>query len=289
VEYLPILIFVVVVLAIVGTIVVNFYQIVSAILSFFFRDYYNRHLIFIRRDPKIRAFLETNFKYYQRLNAEDKLIFERRVIKFIRMKTFEPRGDLKEIRPEMKILIAASAIQITFGFPSLYFRHFDTILLYPDAYRSTITGNYHHGEVNTRGIIVLSWSRFLEGYHIDNDGRNLGLHEMAHALKIADAIHSDDYDFLDSALMRTFISLARAEMQRINGGEKSFFRDYAATDDHEFFAVAVENFFERPEAFRQSHPQMFKVLTELLNQERMVGVGSPEMAVIVATSGAKVH
>lgn len=266
--YITVIFIAVVVLAIIGKGVVQFYQVIAAILKFFLGDYYNRHLIFIRRDPRIRSFLEMNFKYYQRLSTEDKLVFERRVIKFIRLKRFEPRGDLGKIRPKMKILIAASAIQITFGFPSLYFRHFDTMLLYPDTFRSPATGNYHHGEVNTRGIIVLSWSHFLEGYRIDNDGRNLGLHEMAHALKISDAVYTEDeYDFMDSDLMRTFIRLARAEMQLINEGQKSFFRDYAATDDHEFFAVAVENFFERPDEFRKSHPQLFQMLAQLLNQQ----------------------
>ena len=269
-KYLSIIAIGLVVLAILGTIAVNLYHIATSILKFFFKDYYNRNLIFIMRDPRIKAFLERNFKYYQNLSAKDKLIFERRVIKFIRMKRFEPRGELERIRPEMKILIAASAIQITFGIPSLYFRQFDTIVLYPNAYQSTITGNYHQGEVNTRGFIVLSWSHFLKGYHIDNDGRNLGLHEMAHALKVADSIRDEEYDFLDSTLMRSFINLAREEMQLINSGHQSFFRDYAASNDHEFFAVAVENFFERPKGFRQSHPQLFTLTARLLKQERMI-------------------
>ena len=269
-EYLSLIAVSLVILAILGTIVVNAYQVIDSILNFFFKDYFNRNLIFIKRDPLIKEFLEKNFRYYQRLSAEDKLVFERRVIKFIRMKRFEARGDLKEIRREMKTLIAASAIQITFGFPSLYFRQFDNILLYPDSYHSTITGNYHQGEVNTRGFIVLSWSHFLKGYHIDNDGRNLGLHEMAHALKVIDSVRDAEYDFLDSKLMLAFVNLAREEMHLISEGQKSFFRDYAATNDHEFFAIAVENIFERPDEFRKHHPQLFQILAKLLNQERML-------------------
>jgi MtfA peptidase len=48
---------------------------------------------------------------------------------------------------------------------------------------------------------------------------------------------------------------------------QSFFRDYASMDDHEFFAVAVENFFERPHEFEKNHPELFQVLGALLNQE----------------------
>ena len=90
---------------------------------------------------------------------------------------------------------------------------------------------------------------------------------MSHALKIADSVRAEEYDFLDSTLMHRFINLARAEMQLINEGHKSFFRDYAATNDHEFFAIAVENFFERPDEFRQNYPQLFEILAKLLSQK----------------------
>lgn len=59
----------------------------------------------------------------------------------------------------------------------------------------------------------------------------------------------------------------RYEMERIVNDEVSFFRDYAATNDHEFFAVAVENFFERPQAFFEHHPRMYGLLATLLNQD----------------------
>jgi Mlc titration factor MtfA (ptsG expression regulator) len=93
---------------------------------------------------------------------------------------------------------------------------------------------------------------------------------MAHSLKVVDSIRADDYNSLDTSLMLGFINLARAEMQLINEGVESFFRDYAATNDHEFFAIAVENLFERPDEFRRSHPQLFQILVRLLNQERVL-------------------
>jgi Mlc titration factor MtfA (ptsG expression regulator) len=264
---IPVILFL---LIIVATIVVSIYQTIATVFNFFFEDIVNRHLIFVHVRPSVRRYLQSNFKYYQRLSDDDKVVFERRLEKFIKMKNFEPRGGLEFITPEMEILIGASAIQITFGFPSLYFKSFDTILVYPDSYQSSITGHFHHGEVNTRGFIVLSWAHFLKGYLVDDDGRNLGLHEMAHALKFTDAIQSDEYNFMDTSLMNHFFSLARVEMARIANGEHSFFRDYAATNDSEFFAVAVENFFERPEKFEQNHPELFNILAELLNQQEYI-------------------
>jgi Mlc titration factor MtfA (ptsG expression regulator) len=270
-EFIGWLLGIVLMLVLVATVVINFYQVIRAIVNYFLKDFINRHLIFRKLNPASKAFLETSFKYYQRLNDDDKLMFERRVQKFIKMKEFVARGELSSVTTEMKTLIAAAAIQITFGLPSIYFSHFYKILVYPDSYYSTVTHHYHQGEVNTRGFIVLSWKNLLQGYMDDSDGRNLGLHEMAHALKIVDAIRSDDYDLMDTGTFNKFIRHARIEMQRIADGHDSFFRDYAATNDYEFFAVAVENFFERSQEFESHHPELYGLLCELLNQNPLTG------------------
>lgn len=254
------------VLAILGTPIVLFFQIIVAIVKYFLSDWYNRNLFFTSEDPVSVAFLEKNFKYYQQLSDRDQRTFARRVQKFIEMKTFESREDLY-ITIEMETLVAAAAIQITFGFPSIYLEHFDRIILYPDVYHSTITGSYHRGEVNSRGVIVLSWKNLLEGYANQSDGRNLGLHEMAHALKLSDSALSVGHGFFDEGHFYKFIGYGREEMHAIADGAQSFFRSYAATNDQEFFAVATENFFERPDEFRNAHPQLFSTMVALLNQD----------------------
>lgn len=265
-SYLPLILSILFAFFIVGKVVVDFYQIIRSVVNYFFKDYINRHLIFRRLNAKSKVFLQNNFRYYQTLNESDKVIFEKRVQKFMDMKEFIPRGGLKEVTMEMKTLISASAIQITFGLPGVYFLHFYRILIYPDDYYSTITQRYHKGEVNTKGLIVLSWKSLLTGYMDCCDGRNLGLHEMAHALKIVDSIRDEEYDFLDYDAFHGFIRLSRIEMQRINHGEPSLFRSYAAANDYEFFAVAVENFFEKPKDFHKQHPELYELLCKLLKQ-----------------------
>jgi MtfA peptidase len=249
-----------------GLILYNIYKVFREIVGYFFDDVINRNLIFTKIKPAYKFFLERKFTYYKKLSARNKKVFERRVQKFIHLKNFEVRGNLQKVTPEMKALIAASAIQITFGLPSVYLAQFHTIIIYPEAFYSTHSDEYHRGEVNTRGFIVLSWNNFLQGYLDDADGRNLGLHEMAHALKIADAMGQAESDFFDRGTFHKFIYFARLEMQKIADGGESFFRAYAATNDQEFFAVAVENFFERSEMFFRQHPELYRTLCDLLNQ-----------------------
>lgn len=245
--------------------VVGSYQVIRDILKYFFSDWYNRNLFFTKVDPERKEFLAKNFNYYKSLSSRDRQTFERRVQKFISMKNFESREGL-EVTMEMETLVAAAAIQVTFGYPSVYLEQFDRIILYPDAYYSTINDAYHRGEVHTRGVIVLSWKNLVEGYLEYGDGRNLALHEMAHALKISDIQAGKGYDFLDRDLLHAFIRHAREEMHLIAEGKPSFFRKYAATNDHEFFAVAIENFFEKPEAFRDFHSPLYDSLVDLMNQ-----------------------
>lgn len=168
---------------------------------------------------------------------------------------------------EMKVLIAASAIQLTFGFPRVHLSYFHNILVYPDAYYSTINNRYHKGEVNPRlKAIVLSWKAFVEGY-LQPDGRNLGLHEMAHALRLENRIMNEEYNFLDKRLLNEWEIRASNTMVEIREGRETFFRAYGAHDHEEFFAVAVENFFERSQDFLKQHPLTYRTLANLLKQD----------------------
>ncbi|MDH5608958.1 MAG: zinc-dependent peptidase [Cyclobacteriaceae bacterium] len=213
--------------------------------------------------------LEKYFSFYQHLPPVSKGIFKKRVARFIWEKKFVPRN-LSAVSNEMKVCISASAVQLTFGLPGIYLRHFRYILVYPDSYYSQITRKYHKGEVNPRNqAIVISWRAYVEGYAIEN-GLNLGLHEMAHALHLENTIRNEEFDFLPQDQLAQWDSYAQAEMEKIQTGAQTFFRPYGAVDTFEFFAVAVENFFERPAEFKAYHAGMYQAMCGILNQNPLL-------------------
>ena len=112
----------------------------------------------------------------------------------------------------------------------------------------------------------MSWKNFARGYMDDGDGRNLGLHEMAHALRLENEINNGEFGFLPSDLLKKWRKEADKTIEYLKNGGNGFFRDYAASNREEFFAVAVENFFERPEEFLEKFPVLFALLTQLLRQ-----------------------
>lgn len=181
-------------------------------------------------------------------------------------KKFIPR-EMNHVSMEMKVLISASAIQLTFGFPNVNLRWFRNILVYPDTFYSHANKARHKGEVNPRAkAIVLSWKYFVEGY-LQKDGRNLGLHEMAHALRLENRITNQEFDFLDAEILHEWEIRAERTIQEIRNGTEYFFREYGATNNEEFFAVAVENFFERSKLFLEKHPKTYQTLCRLLKQD----------------------
>lgn len=178
------------------------------------------------------------------------------------------------VSSEMEILIGATIVQVTFGWKKIRLLHFDKILIYPASYYSTSRKSYHTGEVNPKlGVIVISWKSFVEGLINNSNGVNLGIHEIAHALQLENQIRfNGESDFLDKNLWSEYKLLADMEQERVQSGHTSLMRDRAGIDEHEFFAVALETFFERPAEFKAEIPELYQTLVKLLRQDPLVWI-----------------
>lgn len=224
---------------------------------------------------KSRKALPTSFKsailkynsFYQKLPLESKKKFERKLLYFIESKDFIARS-LQEVTDEQIALISSAAVQLTFGLPNITLMHFDKILVYPNDYYSTINRQYHKGEANPRfKSIVLSWHHFVEGFANPTDGINLGLHEMAHALKLENIIENGEHHFFDLDEYKKWLNIAATEIKKISKGEESLFRQYASVNEDEFFAVCMEIYFEQPHQLVEYNPELYKTISKLLNQD----------------------
>ncbi|MFZ1693705.1 MAG: zinc-dependent peptidase [Flavobacteriales bacterium] len=216
--------------------------------------------------PEHKAILAKYAIHYQRLNDAGKQRMERITSAFMREKEWVGVG--MAVKEEQKVMISACAAQLLMGFPDLVLEHFERIIVYPDTYRSPKSGRMHQGEVRPKpGIIIISWEDFVHGYAHSRDAHNVGLHELAHALWFEDMIDNNEHRFLDRRLLANWNRQATAHVARIKQREPHFFRDYAGTNQAEFFAVAVEYFFELPLDFRNAEPELYATLAGLLKQD----------------------
>ncbi len=216
----------------------------------------------------IKQILENQFDYFKSLNQDEQNLFINRVYSFMIAKEWIGKENLV-ITPEIKTLVSASAVQLTFGLNTYILPHFNTIIIHPKTYLYEPTKQMFKGSVTPKGIIVLSWQDFKEGYRIPDDKKNLGLHEMAHALDLTSLMSDDEYlKNLFARIRHNF----RDEYRELVHHRLPFFRSYGATNQREFFAVLIETYFEKPKEFKEKLPELYADMCFLLNQDLANGI-----------------
>jgi Mlc titration factor MtfA (ptsG expression regulator) len=210
----------------------------------------------------IDQILLKRFPYYQSLDASLKQKFLRRVISFIKEKVFIIRH--YEGYKEMPVLLSAAAIQITFGLQHYKLPFFKYIQIHPEEYFAQNSLRVLAGHVYGNTITV-AWNHFLQGFS-EHDGKNVGLHEMAHALYYQHII-------ADIVKHKPFVAnfeLVMAEGQETfdcNKDNRELFSDYAFKNLQEFWAESLELFFEKPFELQRCYPDLFTGLRSLLKQD----------------------
>jgi len=213
-----------------------------------------------------QTILRNRFSFYKKLNDKQKLHFEHRVASFIIDKTFIGREG-QPINDEVKVLISSTAVMLTFGFRDFYIGLIDKIFVYPGEFYSNANNEYHKGEFNPRlGALVISWQHFEQGFDINNDNLNLGIHEFAHAIHLNSMKERDVSStiFKDSFKELTnYLSENKPLRDELIASE--YFRDYAYTNHFEFLAVIIESFIETPLEFRIQFPKIYDLTKQMLN------------------------
>ena len=87
--------------------------------------------------------LKAQFLFYRRLNSKEKRYFEHRVASFITDKDFIGRDNVV-ITDEIKVLISATAVMLTFGFRDFYIGLISKIIIYPKAFSRSRTSPFAH-------------------------------------------------------------------------------------------------------------------------------------------------
>jgi MtfA peptidase len=185
-----------------------------------------------------------------------------------------------EVTEEMQLSIAAQACLLVVNSDTWY-ENLTTILIYPSAFKSRQTEHNGYvvteretvrtGESWSRGPVVLSWAHTKQGAINDEDGHNVVFHEFAHQIDDLPG-HTDGVPNLDRRQKfndweRVFVKAYKSHVQHVQAGYKTVFDAYGAEGPEEFFAVAVEVFFERPAALKHNEPAVYEQLAMLFRLE----------------------
>ncbi|MBX3642015.1 MAG: zinc-dependent peptidase [Rubrivivax sp.] len=174
------------------------------------------------------------------------------------------------IDDEVRVSIAAHACLLLLGdgadgvYPRLR-----QVLVYPEPFvvprRQWLPGGVLQeqpqalsGESWGQGQVLLAWSELQA-----HDGRNVVLHEFAHQID-QDGGEADGRPWrADPAAAQRFADVMGAAFERLQHEASSALDPYGASAPAEYFAVATEAFFERPQALAAEAPQVYDELARL--------------------------
>lgn len=210
--------------------------------------------------------------FYKNLNNKEQKVFRQRMSAFLNETYVDAVGfELEELD---KILVAASAVIPVFRFKEWSYNNLSGVIIYPENFNENLGYEEHHSDRRIGGLVgtgrfekqmILSRTALYHGFKNNTDKLNTSIHEFVHLLdKIDGQTNGLPEAFLDQLNILPWMNLMHQEMEAINN-DQSDIRSYAATNQAEFFAVASEYFFSRPQLMKRKHPEIYHMLEMCFN------------------------
>lgn len=213
-----------------------------------------------------RRLLAERYDHYDRLPPELRGRFEDDLRIFLAEKRIT--GIDVVVTDELRVLVAASAVTLSLGWPDFEWEGLAEVLLYPQDFDRDYGYDEAElaGQTHGWGTVILSVPALRESFDDPDDAYHVGLHEFAHLVDMDKAEFGGLPAGLAGKAAEDWTSLAEREMERMRRG-RSVLDDYGAEDPAEFFAVAVEAFFEASLAMRHRHRALYDVLAAWFRQD----------------------
>jgi len=221
--------------------------------------------------PEIaRAAIDRNVPAVRRLPPELRARLESLMGAFLAEKEFIGCNGLA-VSDDIRATIAALACLLVLGRRGHY-DDLQSILVYPTAFwvedevedEAGVVAKRRRvlsGEAWESSRIILSWEDVLEAARFPGEGYNVALHEFAHYLD-AEGLGLASGERPIAAWAGELATEFDRLLDAVDRGEFTFLDPYAAEDETEFFAVATEDFFERPLELHATHPRLYGLLRE---------------------------
>lgn len=214
-------------------------------------------------------------RFYRKLSQDDRKLFQGRMMNFLSEVNIEGVG--LELLEKDRMLVAASAVIPVFGFKEWYYNNLSTVLVYPDHFNEDLNFSSANKEKrNIAGMVgtgsmenqmILSKKALYHGFSNDTDKGNTAVHEFVHLMDKTDGLTDGIPErLLQRQYIAPWLELMHKEMEAINE-DRSDIRNYGGTSKTEFFAVASEYFFERPQLFKRKHPELYEMLAICFQQK----------------------
>ena len=205
--------------------------------------------------------LHDNCEFFAELEGAERQRFLKHTYLFAKMKYFFGVQGL-DITDTIRVVISAQAARLVRNMPYNIYDGLTEIVVYPSHYVHKDKDGIILGEAHRWGVVVLSWDAVKGGLHHPHDGHDTAIHEFAHVLDNIDGVF-DGTPPLDRDALRAWVVAFSAAFDKLRKNPQRkhrVIREYGATNEAEFFAVATESFFEKPRQLRRHYPKVYAAL-----------------------------
>ena len=221
--------------------------------------------------------LQRGSPIYRFLSESDRRELRSYILWFIGSKKFEGCAGLV-ITDEIRVLVAAQACLLLLHRETPCYERLRLIRVYPGASYAQSSTERVLGESWQHGVVELAWDSVRGGAANPFDGDNVVLHEFAHQLDDEDGktdgtpLLGRDLTYPEHAGVYTawarMLSTEYDDLrQDIERGRKTVMDSYGGSNHAEFFAVATECFFEKPQQLLKKHPHLYAELKGFYRQD----------------------
>jgi len=207
-------------------------------------------------------------QFYSNLDDEEKKRFEDKFQKFL--SAVKITGANAEAEDLDRVLIGAAAVIPVYFIPDWEYINLREILLYPGNFNTDfdqegnnrmISGMVGSGAL--QNVLIISKWDLRQGFINNKTRRNTAIHEFVHLIdKMDGTLDGVPELLLPRKLVAQWQQLIQLTMDQIRQGASDI-DAYGATSPVECFAVVSEYFFEQPDLFRSTHPQLNEMLEQI--------------------------
>jgi Mlc titration factor MtfA (ptsG expression regulator) len=221
--------------------------------------WYNKHPKEL--DEKVRQLLERHFPFYLELNPEQKTRFRKRMTLFPMAKEFMPRG-FETLPEDIKAMLAANTIMLTFGQKDYLLDKFQTIVVYPKPFPSPQFPRLFHAAEHFAedGVLLFSAEQLMLGSLQAQQYFNIVLYELARIYPL----------HFPHLVLPELPANSWETLASISGFSKAIIEQTIGLPEPDIQAVAMCHFFLFPVPFKAQLPDLYMKYRGLFNLDPVV-------------------
>jgi MtfA peptidase len=205
-------------------------------------------------------------RHYQRLPGALQKRFRQQVQVFLSERKIT--GIEMPVDDEARLLVAASAVSLSVGWPDYTWDQLAEVLLYPDSFDRDYNfgGAEYAGQAHPWGIVIISRPALDRSFAETSHAYHVGFHEFAHLLDLKKTHFDGIPAGLGDDSIRRWLAIIEDEGRRLRQGD-SVLDPYALTGRVEFFPTAVEAFFQTPVRLAGKSAELYEFLSSYFAQD----------------------